>query len=243
MYRTLALFFIVLLNISFAFGDQCISEFSAGEYGVVTAKYVSIRESPSINSRRIDYAHIGLRVQILEISNECVEVNKQRGRWLRIIGKNHDSFVQKDKLFKGWMFNKYVMPFTNFKPIEQWERFEEFYSCGGDWCLKLHLQNDGSFKAKGTDSYNNTEETIGYGKAYRAGKMIWFKFTHKDIKNWTADGYILVQNDHGYFCLGKDIDYNTGECHEYGEYGIIPEPQKKTDNYKDKKIGNELITI
>lgn len=247
MYKIIIVFLFVFLTISSAIGNQYSNKLNVGEYGVVSVKFVSIRIAPSIKASRVEYAQIGLKVQILEISNESVEINNHRGRWLRIIGKHIDPFFQEKKVFKGWVFSKYIIPFSQFEPIVHWEGFKKFFSCVGDSCLELRMKNDGSFENVYTDEYNDkgeyewTEKVVDQGKVYLAGNIFWFK-SSKDI----ADGFheiIVVKNEHGQYCLSENIDYNSGECHIGSEDSIYPEPRNENPKNKGKNIRNEAITI
>ncbi|MEJ2156274.1 MAG: hypothetical protein P8X96_13115 [Desulfobacteraceae bacterium] len=247
MYKIIIAFFLVQLTISPAIGNPRPIKIIAGEYGVISAKFVSIRIAPSINASRNDYAQIGLIVQILEISNESVKINNYRGRWLRIIGKHVDTSFQEKKVVNGWVFSKYIIPLSQFEPIEHWAGFKKFFSCVGDSCLELRMKNDGAFENVYANDYNGrgeqetTEKVVDQGKVYLAGNIFWFK-SSKDIAD-RFNEIIVVKYGIGQYCLGKNIDHNSGECHISAEDSIYPEPRNENPNDKGKNIRNEAITL
>jgi hypothetical protein len=219
-------FCLILLAACPSFGEERNHQFLISEFGVVTTKYVSIRESPSIDSKRIDYAHIGLMVKVIGISNKRIEIKNREGSWIKINAEKR--YWQEKGPINGWIFSAFLKPLTEFIPIKQWDGFEKFCSCIGDFCQELRMKKDGSFEETHTaidyDDSNRIkeiEEKIGSGKTYRWGKILWFKL---DDKRPNREGYIVVQDDHGQYCLGGNIDPNSGVCHENADDHIYPQP-------------------
>lgn len=216
-------FGLILLAYSPSFGDLRIHQFSTGEYAVITNKYVSIRKSPSIDSKRIDYVHIGLLVKVIDMSNEPISIKNRDGRWIKI--KAQKRYWQEKEPVSGWLFDAFVKPLNEFVPTGRWDGFEKFISCIGDSCQELRLKDDGSFEDVNTSidfdvsDDEVVEEKKGSGKTYQWGKILWFKL---DDKKTNQHGYVVVEDDHGQYCLSENIDPNSGVCHENADDGIYP---------------------
>jgi hypothetical protein len=71
-----------------------------------------------------------------------------------------------------------------------------------------------------SNGIEETEDKFGSGKTYRWGKILWFKL---DDKRPHRQGYIVVQDDHGQYCLGENIDTNSGVCRKNIDDFIYPQ--------------------
>ncbi len=206
------------------FGEERSHQFSIGEYGIVASKSVSIRQLPSIDSKRIEYAQIGLMVKFISMPEKRIKIKNREGSWIKIDARK--SYWQSKETVSGWIFSAFVKPLAEFIPIRRWDGFEKFCSCIGDSCTELRMREDGSFEeiATGIDFDISdaavVEEKYGSGKTYRWGKLLWFKL---DEKKSNRDGYIVIRDDYGRYCLGENIDPKSGVCHQDADDGIYPE--------------------
>ena len=160
------IFFIIFFQ-SYIFCENKILE----KIYVVVGDNINIRTEPDIKSNILNKLRIGQTVKILKRTNKKIKIGDDIGEWVYI----DPSMFKKGttELLKGWIFDKYLAQFKDFKVIT------DFANCKiddyeGDWLFSYEIYKNGTYKRKylDRDEKNNISVHFCNGKLYRLNNVI-----------------------------------------------------------------------
>lgn len=137
----------------------------------VVGDNVNIRSEADLSSNILVKLSAGQTVKILKRSNKKIKIGNEIGEWV-FVDPGMFKKGTTDLLY-GWIFNKYLVQFKDFKIIDNFMDAKiEGYE--GDWLFSYEIKKNGTYRRKYLDRDKNNKTIVRYcnGKLYRMNNVI-----------------------------------------------------------------------